>query len=967
MMNQREGKGRSLSEVNAHFRYQTERFEAEVRFADALCDLHSEKANAWKPLITESRMMVNSALSGGGLTELEKAVSEAEKLLAPLGETAKSYTIHCVGHAHIDMNWMWSWPETVAVVNDSFLTVLRLMEEFPEFHFSQSQASVYASVEKHNPALLERIAQRVKEGRWEVIASHWVENDNNIAGGESLTRHLLYTRQYMRKLFDLSPEDIPIDWCPDTFGHARTLPTYLVRGGIKYIYLHRPGVHLARKPDAFWWSAPDGSRVLAVNHMKLGYNMTLSPGIMDHLVNFARNYGGRDYLIVYGVGDHGGGPTRRDLAFGLDMNRWPIFPNIRLTTAKSFYEKLETLGDKLPTLDCELNTEFTGCYTTQSLIKKICRFGEARLKDTEAAATMAWGVKGFSYPSVALNDNWVDIIFNHFHDILPGSGVHDTRTYAHGLYQTSMASASQIETQALRHLASLIDTSVEGERSSDAFIEDVGSSMGAGVGFRAENGEMSLSDQSRGGWPKPYLLFNPLAIARDEVVEATVWDNETYWDPTRPLRSRRYQVTLSDGSVVPAQVVSAGNFWAHEYVIVSFPAHIPALGYSLVMVDEVRGEAPAPVSTEAWLLGTRHHCEYAPVERSVEGLENDCIRVELDPQTGGILRLTDKKSGKIIVENAPLLEYSVERPHGMSAWSIDHTGLVKHPEVTSMARALPGPYKATIDIRSKIGESDMKVTYELRAGDPTLYVHISGVWFERGGPQTGVPVLSYSVPLSAEGACASYEIPFGAIDRDLNNGDEVPALQWAKVTGVADGEKMGCALLNDSKHGYSLKGGTLRLTLIRSSYEPDILPEIGSHEIHLGLLPFSGEMEAANVIAVADRLNRHVKVVSTDVHEGSLPRQAELVRISPANITLSGLKKAENDDALIIRVYETAGRKTDCAIRINQNILGKVASAMEVDLMERPIASSVVLKDNSVNVIAPPYGITSVRIDLNTK
>jgi len=958
------GKSKSLSEVNAHFRYQTERFESEARFADSLCDLHPDKADEWKPLIAEARKRVFSALSGGSLAELEKAVSEAEALLAPLGGVAKSYTIHCVGHAHIDMNWMWSWPETVAVINDSFLTVLRLMEEFPEFHFSQSQASVYASVEKHNPEMLERIAQRVKEGRWEVTASHWVENDNNIAGGESLTRHLLYTRQHMHKLFGISPEDVPIDWCPDTFGHARTLPTYLVRGGIKYIYLHRPGVYLTQKPDAFWWSAPDGSRVLAVNHMNLGYNMTLMPGIMDHLVKFAKNYGGKDYMIVYGVGDHGGGPTRRDLSFGLDMNKWPIFPNIRLTTAKSYYEKLEKLGDKLPTLDCELNTEFTGCYTTQSLIKKICRFGEARLKDAEAASTMAWGATGLAYPNGTLRDDWVDILFNHFHDILPGSGVHDTRTYAHGLYQTSMASVSQIETKALRSLASRIDTVAGDTGSSDPFLSNVSSAMGAGVGFRFDQAGMSLSDQTRGGWPKPFMLFNPLASDREEVIEATLWDNEVYWDPARPLRSRKYHVTFPDGSVIPAQMITAGNFWGHEYAIVAFPALIPSLGYSLVMVDEVRGEIPSPAPHEAWLLGTRHHCEYAPVERSIEGLENEYLRVELDSQNGGIKRLIDKKSGKTIIENAPLLEYAVERSHGMSAWSVDHTGPTEIPVVASMTRSLPGPHKVTIEVKAKIHSSDMKITYELRAGDPMLYIHISGVWFERGTPQTGVPVLSYVLPLSACDAKASYEIPFGSIERGFNNGEELPALQWAKVSGTANGEKAGCALLNDTKHGYSLKGNTLRLTLIRSSYEPDILPEIGSHEIHLALLPFAGEMDDASVTAAADRFNRQVKVVSTDIHEGSLPRQAELVSISPANVTLSGLKKAEDDDAVIVRVYESEGRKTDCVVRINESILGKVASVTEVDLMERPIKSNVRTTDNSVTVTVPAYGIASLRISL---
>ena len=951
-----------LASVTAHLQYEVERFEAQARFAEGLCTLHPQQAEAWQALLGAARLIVQRAIAQGSLEQLRAAVREAEAVLTPLGATAKTYTAHCVGHAHIDMNWMWSWPETVAVTNDTFLTVLKLMEEFPTFRFSQSQASVYAIIARHHPALLERIAQRVREGRWEVTASHWVEGDKNLAGGESLTRHLLYTRRYMQELFGLSPEDVPVDWSPDTFGHAATIPTYLTRGGVKYLYLHRPGVHGPKKPDIFWWQAPDGSRVLVRNDMKLGYNQVITPAIGGYLMDFVTAYGGQDFMLVYGVGDHGGGPTRRDLLRGLDMDTWPIFPQVTFSTARAFFARMEKLGDKLPTIDYELNTEFTGCYTTQSLVKKVCRFGEARLQDAEVAAGLAAGAAGFTYPTADFREGWTDILFNHFHDILPGSGVHDTRTYTHGLFQKTMATTSQIEAQALRLLASRVDTTIAGSPATpDMPPSAVANGTGAGVGYHAVDGGLSQSEQSAGEGPRPFLLFNPTAHRRAEVVEATLWNNEADWSTIRPMKDRAFQARYPDGSLTPAQVTGGGTFWGHDYATVAFPAAIPSLGYALCIVDEV--EEAAVATPGARQLGAVNQCAYSPPERSFEGLENDFLRMEIDPTTGGISRLIEKASGMAIVTDAPLLEYAVERPHGMTAWSIDNTGPTEYPQVTKMERTLTGPHKAALAVTATIHESELTVTYELRAGDPRLYLHIAGTWFQRGTPQTGVPALSLALPMPLQHARARYEAPFGAVDRDLHDGEEVPALEWAQVTGNLDGQSAGCLLCNDSKHGHSLDGNTLRLTLIRSSYDPDILPEIGQHEIHLTVQPFTGELPVADAARSARDLNHALRVVGTDIHAGPLPMDAQFVSVEPANVVVSTLKQAEAGDGVVLRLYETAGLDTTATVTVNADLLGKIASVEAVDLLERPAGpSSVSLTGNAIRATVPAHGITSIKI-----
>ena len=957
-------------DASARIKHEVARIEAELAFARELCVFHPGKAKEWYPLIAKAADRVARAGGEGGVASIREAVADAERTLAPLGKAAKTYTIHCVGHAHIDMNWMWSWPETVGLTVDTFGTVLRLMEEYPGFRFSQSQASVYAILEKYRPDLLAQVARRVKEGRWEVTASHWVECEKNLAGPESLCRHMLYTRRYMHKLFGLTPEDVPIDWAPDTFGHPATMPTYLAHAGVKYLYMHRPGTLTLKKHWLFWWQGPDGSRVLVRNdsRARAGYNGSITPDMMVEALSSWKETGLKDSMFVYGVGDHGGGPTRRDLEQALEMDAWPIFPNVHFSTTKAFYDTVASEGRNLPVLQGELNFEFAGCYTTQTLIKKANRYGENRLLDAETAAGLVWAATAHPYPAEQMEEGWRNVLFNHFHDILPGSGVMDTRTYSHGLYQQTVALTAQAETQALRALAARVDTSSAGSPARPAGpTSRVRSSIGAGVGFGTHDGGLSRADATVGHGNDPFVLFNPTAHDREEVIEATVWDNGPAG--TAPLRSRSFSVRLPDGSLAPAQVIGGGGYWGHDNATLAFPVRVPALGYSLYTVIE-NGSETVPTNepkTKAWQLGADHHCPYAFVERSPEGLENDFLRVEIDPTTGGICRLLDKVSGIELIapaSPAPALEYEVERPHGMTAWLVQHAGApAENPVLTDLRRSQKGPYKASLEAVLRLRQSDFTLAYELRAGDPRLHITIKGTWFERGTRETGVPVVNFKLPLAVREATGRYEVPFGAIDRDMNHREEVPSQQWAQVIGKVGKRTAGCVLVNDSKYGHSLDGSTLRLTLIRSSYDPDILPEIGQHEIRLALLPFSGDFTAPEAIREGVVFNRPLRVVGTDVHEGNLPAHGQLIQLSPSTVILCGLKKAEDEEALILRLFNPTEKAVVATFTLNSSLLPKPVKVEEVDLIERPVAKSKArLAGNKITVTVPARGLASVKV-----
>ncbi len=773
----------------------------------------------------------------------------------------------------------------------------------------------------------------------------------------------------MAELFNLSPEDIAIDWTPDTFGHAATVPSYLSRGAVTYSYLHRPGVHTQDQPvpQAFWWEGPDGARVLVQNDMKPSYNGAISPEIVpNRLQDFADETGLDFALYVYGVGDHGGGPTRRDLFRLQELNAWPIFPTIRHATATEYFQRLEAEGRKLPVLTGELNFEFTGCYSSQSLIKKANRFGEKRLVDSETAAVCASRIANTDYPAERLLGAWRNILFNHFHDILPGSGVHDTRTYTHGIYQEAMATATTVETNALRAIAARVDTSAA-KNEAELPPHLAPTAMGAGIGFGTQDGGCSQYGLCHGNDDRPYFLFNPTPYERSELIEVVLWEGITGWEDRDPssisyvavgpdgeeIQTQHVQAPRSSsGNLLQARVMGDGKYWGHRFVRLTFPVTVPGWGYAIYTVKE----GTAEVEPTCRQLGRKHQCGYTFYERSPEGLENDKVRCEIDPITGGIKSLVDKTTGvELVKDSGALLQFGVERPHTMSSWCVDHCNSWKDLEVVKIQRNCDGPYLSRIIVDYRIRESNFSLIYSLSVGDPNVQARVQGTCFERGG-EDGYPVLRFSVPTTLTEPQARYEIPFGTIDREMEHGEEVPSLRW----GMLRDEKNGLMLLNDSKHGYSVDGNRLNLTLIRSSTDPDPLPEIGQHDIQLALRPVSADIANADAIAIGRRFNHELKVVNTDAHDGDLPLASSFIRVS-GNAVVDSVKQAEEDEALIIRLYETEGRKAKAVLELAP-FLGKAKAAHELDLLERPVGKAKV-RGRKVQIELAPRSISTIRID----
>lgn len=904
--------------------HRKERIDAQLVFAERLCEFHPGEAAAWKAAIAAAR----AAFDGSADTATGLAAAEAQ--LAGIAVVAKTHAVHCVGHAHIDMNWMWGWPETVATTLDTFRTVLRLMEEFPAFTFGQSQASVYRIVEEHEPEMLERIRARVQEGRWEVLAAHWVEGDRNLAGGEALCRHLVETRAYIQQLFGLTPEQVPVDWSPDTFGHANTMPGIDVRGGAKYLYCCRTG-DLTR-PAVFWWQGLDGTRQLV--HREIAwYNNAAGPEhATRHLLDFRAKTGLRDWMLVYGIGDHGGGPTRRDLRRIIDMDGWPCFPQFRFGRVDRFFALLEKEGERWPVLDHELNFEFTGCYTSQSAIKRANRIGETLCAAADGAVAMAERLTGRAAKPERLHQAWRNVLFNHFHDILPGSGVADTRQYTQGLSQTIQAVAGQERQQALRAIAEQVDTRFAGQGRIDHALSGI-TSLGVGGGSGRIDGNLTRAAVTGDG-PRPVVVFNPTAWPRTELAQVTVWDGDAQ-AASKPLRDREFTIVRADGSRTAPQRSHHSHYWGHEFVDLFVPVQVPALGWVSLAVIE---EKPPAQENIAEALVDEHggHGQRSNQSSGSMRIRNELLEVHIDRRKGGIARIVDRATGRDLVardRGCAQLEVQRERPVGMSAWIIgDPQGEPSDGVVTNVWIHDRGPLRSAIHVQLRFGESTATVVYGLTAGSRKVEVTIETRWVERGSPETGIPRLQMRFPAGFPVSSARYETPFGAVTRPSDNGKEVPTLRWA----AADGADASLVLLNDGKHGHNLgDDGTLRVSLIRSSYEPDPIPEVADHKIRLALVPFASVPTVEECNRLAAEHDQPLAPVSTGIHAGPLPATTALVGSATTGVQVTQFKRAEDGKGLILRVQNTTAAKIDAAITLDA-VLGKLATATTTDILERP-------------------------------
>ncbi len=860
----------------------------------------------------------------GVLSDMDCA--RAEEILAPLEEEAKTWQLILVAHAHIDMNWEWSYSETVAVVLATFRTMLRMMEDYPQFCFSQSQAAAYRMVERYDPALMDQIKERIREGRWEVTASSWVECDKNMPSTESLLNQIRYTREYLSEKWGVRNFDL--DFSPDTFGHSANIPEIDTFGGIRYLY-HCRG--MKENHILYRFRSPSGKELLAYRE-PYWYNGGITPRIGAGLIGISEKCAGlRTGLAVYGVGDHGGGPTRRDIERALEMQTWKIYPRIRFGTLREFFREAESVRDRLPVISHELNYFAPGCYTTQSRIKRGNRRAEAALYNAEALSVFAGRRTGYPYAAGQFRDAWRKVLFTHFHDIITGSCVQDSREFAMGLYQEAMAAAGTQIQNAMRSLADNIDTSAI-QTDPDSYDSQ---SEGAGAGYGAGNFTGVSSPERGSGRTRIFHIFNTLPAGRRGVAELTVWD----W--TGDLRC----ISVKDFAGTPLDFqledFSLKQYWDHKYFRILVDVTVPPLGYTTVVLSEK--------DLQRYPLYYQTDEQTAPVYDDFV-LNNGEIRVQIDSSDGRI-RSVRKSTGEEMLKEGETAGFSLmdTEKYTSNAWQIGR--YIRENPVTKCVKIekLPcGSLQSGLKVTWHIRASTIEAIYLLDKYQSALRIGVRIDWNETGSGT--IPVLCYRVPLSYPVKEYLYDIPGGAIRRTPRAND-VPALRYG-IAVNREGES--AFLASDSKYGYRGCGKDLSLTLINSSTSPDPYPERGIHECSI-FLGFSPDAEKA-AEDTAYRFTHPLLFVPSGSHKGSLPMKDSLLSLQASSTVLLSL--SEVDGAAAVRLCEVSGRDDEVRIQFGFPVQ-KIQSVL---LNGDPSSVLSKLHGRTAVVHMPAYSLAEIRV-----
>ncbi|MFA7692770.1 MAG: alpha-mannosidase [Candidatus Hydrogenedentes bacterium] len=770
-------------------------------------------------------------------------------------------TLHMIGHGHIDPTWLWNWQEGFEEVRATARSVLNLMEEHDSFCFVCGSGCFYQWLKDSEPELFEKIKKRVEEGRWEIAGGFWVEPDCNIPCGESFVRQGLYSQRFFLREFG---RICKVGFNPDAFGHAGTLPQILTKLRMTHYAYMRPEPYremMYPGGTLFWWQAADGSQLLT-SQIPLGYDapaheivekMKLLPGLSSLMP------GQQHVLCFYGVGNHGGGPTRENLEHidTYEQNNPQAKGKVQYSTLSKFFAAIEesTNKDAIPTLERELQHHGRGCYTAHSDIKRLNRQVEHTLMTAERFATIAWLLGFDAYPHDAFEKCWKDLLYNQFHDILAGTSLEST-------YEDS-----RDQLGAARHRADVI---------LNAAIQKIAKNV----------------DTSAGG--NSIIAFNPLP-----------------WPVTAPLtappsveRFLEKPVHFVDDveTVVLSQPIRGERIGHKQY---RFLAELPAMGYRVFHVRD----------------GAKMARKALPLEAGPCCLQNMWWRIEFNPCTGEIVRLVDNThklevgtGGNVL---AAMVDHSDTWSHGVDEYRVEAGRFT----VTDMRIVEQGDVQVTMRIVSRYGQSEVITEYTLYRDDNRIDCDLRINWQERyqmlklmfnTNIQEGL--ATYDVPYGYQIRMPNGQEEPGQQWIDLTGSiDGIPyglaILNDCKYGfDVLDG-MIRVSLLRSPAYAHHDNGR------FESNACWPIMDQ-GWQRVKLSLMPHIGDWRDAGVVKAAWELNAPPIVHPESSHPGDRTLQAGLLGTESDNVLLSVIKCSEDGDDIIIRGYETAGRSAETRLHL---------------------------------------------------
>ncbi|WP_334074343.1 MULTISPECIES: alpha-mannosidase [Paenibacillus] len=803
------------------------------------------------------------ALDGAAIREGGAFAGVEERLTArvkAIGGNAEGL-IHMVGQSHIDIAWLWPARETVRKASRTFSTVDALMREYPEYRYAQSQPQLFAYLKDNDPDLYARVKERIKEGRIELVGGMWVEPDLNLPIGESLMRQMLYGQRFYLEEFGRTSD---IEWLPDTFGYCASLPQILRHGGVRYFMTTKLGWNDTNvfPYDLFHWVGIDGTPMLSYLNHGVNEN-TLPKDIHDHWQSYREKAAHPEQMLLYGHGDGGGGVTREMLEYidraGLMVGQ----PASAYSTAAAFFAGMEAARPQLPSWHGDLYLELhRGTYTTHGRNKRNNRKAEILYREAEVWNTLAAPAmpeERRREAQAALHGGWKLILLNQFHDIIPGSAITE-------VYETSEKEYAEIFdkgraglAQGLEVLAGQVDTVGEG---------------------------------------KPYVIFNSLGWARDAVVEI------------RDHGLGGYAAAFDEtGGRLDAELDRLSGTVGEEAAAWVRVPEIPAFGYKTIWLRSEAESAEAVVSAASRELGAQLKTQTFP------GVwETEHYRLTFN-ERGEIVSLRDKAADREIVkpgEAANRFHFFHDRPTLWDAWDID-SRYEQQPagqaELLESKLVSSGPVRDVLRFRWSIGQSEM-------TQDLILYHHHRRIDFRtKVNWNEAHKLLKVGFPIDVVTDKATYEIPFGALERPTHRNTSWEQAQY-EVCGhrFADVSERGygVSLLNDCKYGYDVQGSTIRLSLLRAPKWPDETADLGEHEFTYSLYPHTGGWQTAHTVRAAAELNHEPAVVACEAREGSRPPVQSLVGFTGEHAVLDTVKPAEDGSGVVLRFYESAGGR-ECA------------------------------------------------------
>lgn len=770
---------------------------------------------------------------------LNRAVDEMPKTF--------DMTITAVGHTHIDIAWLWQLKHTREKTARSFSTVLRLMKEFPEYQFLQTQPQLYDYLKLDYPELFTQISDRIKEGRWEAEGGMWLEADCNIPSGESLVRQIVAGKRYFREEFGLESKYL---WLPDVFGYSWALPQILIKSGISTFMTTKISWNqFNRMPhDTFWWRGMDGSEILThfittseKNGDAYTYNGRMTAAMLRGIWNSYQDKEINDHLLfTYGWGDGGGGPTREMLELRRRFDKLPGMPKLKMGSAGEYFTGLhERIRDSeayVHTWNGELYFEcHRGTYTSQARNKKYNRRLEFLLRDVEWLYTLdgvRQGTLGTSYPEEELRGIWEILLRNQFHDIIPGSSIKE-------VYEDSDLEYA------------------EGEARSLALINGCNGVISS---ITRQEEHITLLNSSTWGGPHYVELT-------DSVTDTAIIHNAA--------GQRLEQQRTADGG------------W-----LVYVPS-VPALGMEVLQI--VSGE-----QDNSCMEGI------VPLADIVgNSLTTPLLKVIWN-EHGQFTSIRDRRNERELLlpgKRGNVLQVFEDKPLDFEAWDIDIFYQEKMTEISELVECSlveNGPLRAVLR---------MVWTYQLSTITQQIvfFRDTARIDFQTDMDWHGHnQLLKAAFPVDIHAVEATYDIQFGNVRRPTHWNTswdyarfETVGHQWADLSENG----YGVALLNDCKYGYDIKDGVMRLTLLKSAIHPDPEQDQGRHTFTYALFPHTGDFVEGNVVQEAWILNNPLRVVS-----GKMEGQP-LFTMEGQHVLIDAVKRSEDGLHVVLRLHEYAGSR----------------------------------------------------------